>query len=56
MDKYAETAFMLIALGLLVVSGSIAMWVRDIQRDLQAWHEEWKVSQGGGKGDLFSDS
>jgi hypothetical protein len=44
MDKYAETAFMLIALGILVVTADMAVRLAKIQRELKEWHKEWKIS------------
>jgi hypothetical protein len=44
MDKYAETAFMLVALGILVVTADMAVRLAKIQRELREWHKEWKMS------------
>ena len=44
MDKYAETAFMLIALGILVGTASIDVWLSKIHRELQDWRKEWRMS------------
>jgi hypothetical protein len=44
MDKYAETAFMLIALGVLVVTADMAVRLAKIHRELKEWHKEWKMS------------
>ncbi len=45
MDKYVETTFMLIALGILITTGEAAFLLLKIHRELKAWRKEWKISQ-----------
>jgi len=48
MDKYTETAFLVIALGVLGTSAIMAMRLAKIQRELRLWHKEWKASRSQG--------
>jgi len=46
MDKYAETAFLVILLGILCNSAIMTMRLTKIQHELRVWHKKWKVLQG----------